>query len=295
MEDHPAHAVANNVMGTRSIADAAVACGAERFVMISSDKAVNPMSVMGATKRLAELYVRWLGASQDRTRMSMVRFGNVLGSACSVLTIWSTQIAEGGPITVTDPRMTRYFMTIPEAAALVIASTTLPEQASGGVYVLDMGKPIRIIDLARRFVLAHGMRPWVRFGTLPEGTTALSRDASAGGAESVSDGAGISPGAPTMDIEFTGARPGEKVHEELSYAAENLAPTEHPGIRAWSGLSRTGDGRAHSDAVRLSRIAIESMLRELRAACATDDPGAVIAAIQRHVPEMARRTRASAA
>jgi FlaA1/EpsC-like NDP-sugar epimerase len=287
MEDHPAHAVANNVLGTKSIADAAVACGAERFVMISSDKAVNPASVMGATKRLAELYVRWLGTAQERTRMSMVRFGNVLGSACSVLTIWSSQIAEGGPVTVTEPRMTRYFMTIPEAASLVIASTTLEDHASGGVYVLDMGEPVRIVDLARRFVMAHGMRPRLRYSTLPEGTFAIPLDL-----------AGDEPsqaGAPSMDIVFTGARPGEKIHEELAYAAENLAPTEHPGIRAWSGLRRTPDGTVHSDAARPSRASIERMIRELRDAGASNNPAAVIAAIERHVPEMVRRPRANAA
>lgn len=287
MEDHPAHAIGNNVMGTKSIADAAVACGAERFVMISSDKAVNPTSIMGATKRLAEIYVRWLGVSQDRTRMSMVRFGNVLGSACSVLTIWSSQIAEGGPVTVTDPRMTRYFMTIPEAAALVIASTTLDDHASGGVYVLDMGKPINILDLARRFVLAHGFRPRLRYSTLPEGTLAIPLDLFAEQPDHAD--------APVMDIEFTGARPGEKLHEELAYAAENLAPTPHPGIRAWSGLTRTPGGETHSDALPASRLRIERMIRELREACASSDPGAAVAAIQRHVPEMAPRTRAHAA
>ncbi|MEM7756178.1 MAG: polysaccharide biosynthesis protein, partial [Planctomycetota bacterium] len=117
MEDHPAHAVVNNVFGTRSVAEAAVAVGAERFVLISSDKAVRPSSVMGATKRVAEMVVGGLGSQPSvRTRMSMVRFGNVLGSAGSVLPIWSAQLAEGAPLTVTDERMTRYFMTIPEAA-----------------------------------------------------------------------------------------------------------------------------------------------------------------------------------
>jgi len=158
MEDHPAHAVTNNLFGTKSIADAAVAVGAERFVMISSDKAVNPTSVMGATKRLAEMYVRGLGgeianrkspiANEGQgTRLSMVRFGNVLGSAASVLTIWAQQIAEGGPLTITDPRMTRYFMTIPEAATLVVQSAAL-EAGGVGVFVLDMGEPVRIVELA---------------------------------------------------------------------------------------------------------------------------------------------------
>jgi FlaA1/EpsC-like NDP-sugar epimerase len=141
MEEHPAHAVMNNFFGTKSIADAALACGAERFVLISSDKAVKPTSVMGATKRLAEMYIQGLhrsvwsrrrnlaegGASEGKTAFCMVRFGNVLGSACSVLPIWSSQIVEGGPVTVTDPRMTRYFMTIDEAAALVIQSGAIAD------------------------------------------------------------------------------------------------------------------------------------------------------------------------
>jgi FlaA1/EpsC-like NDP-sugar epimerase len=140
MEDHPAHAITNNLFGTRSIADAAVAAGVGRFVMISSDKAVNPTSVMGATKRLAEMYVQSLARSTKSTRLSMVRFGNVLASACSVIPIWSSQLAEGHPITVTDPRMTRYFMTIPEAATLVVQAAALEQSISTApVYVLDMG------------------------------------------------------------------------------------------------------------------------------------------------------------
>ena len=149
MEDHPAHALTNNLFGTKAIADAAAEFEAERFAMISTDKAVNPTSVMGATKRLAEMYVSWLAARPNsRTQMSMVRFGNVLGSACSVLTIWSSQLAEGGPLTVTDPRMTRYFMTIharrrcsrprPRRAA--------PAPAACGMCA-DMGEPVLILDL----------------------------------------------------------------------------------------------------------------------------------------------------
>ncbi len=141
MEDHPSHAVTNNLFGTKSIADAAQAVGAERFVMISSDKAVNPTSVMGATKRLAEMYTQALACTSRRTSFSMVRFGNVLGSACSVLPIWGSQLAEGGPITVTDPRMTRYFMTISEAATLVIQAGAIdikPGQTPS-IFVLDMG------------------------------------------------------------------------------------------------------------------------------------------------------------
>ena len=221
MEDHPAHAVTNNVFGTRAIADAAYACGTERFVLISTDKAVRPTSVMGATKRIAEQYARWMhargrrGAGEPSTTYSVVRFGNVLGSACSVLPIWAAQLADGGPITVTDPRMTRYFMTIPEAATLVTQAAALSGetrttgQAEAALFVLDMGAPLRILDLAERFVRLHGIEPVIR------------RD----GAIPMCAPAGV-------EIVFTGIRPGEKLEEELSYAGERLLPTRHPGIRA---------------------------------------------------------------
>ncbi len=260
MEDHPAHAVTNNLFGTKSIADAALAVGAERFVMVSTDKAVNPTSVMGATKRLAELYVQWLhetsrrmSGANDGTRFSMVRFGNVLGSACSVLTIWSAQLAEGGPVTVTDPRMTRFFMTIPEAATLVIQAAAMDSENHGApVHVLDMGEPLPILDLARRFVRAHGFEP-----------------------RAVGEGAAPSGGSlPTLDIVFTGIRPGEKLFEELSYGAEHLRPTSHPGIRAWAG-SQAAPNAA-------------TMIADLSAVRTSGDREAVLAAIRRHVPEMTR-------
>lgn len=217
MEDHPSHAIQNNVFGTKSIADASQAVGAERFVMISSDKAVNPTSVMGATKRLAEMYVQALHRHSvgrpNATSFSMVRFGNVLGSACSVLPIWSHQLAEGGPLTVTDARMTRYFMTIHEAAMLVIQSAAIDTRSAdaASVYVLDMGDPIRILDLARRFADLHGYR-------------------------AVVDGEPSEPDArPEIQIRLTGTRPGEKLYEELAYAAEALRETPFAGIRAWAG------------------------------------------------------------
>jgi len=272
MEDHPGHAITNNLFGTKSIADAAVAAGAERFVMISSDKAVNPTSVMGATKRLAELYIRGLGSSPGcRTRLSMVRFGNVLGSACSVLTIWSSQIAEflaggqrgdTGGITITDSRMTRFFMTIPEAATLVVQSLVVSPaepaksadgtESSVGVYVLDMGDPIRVVDLASRFVLAHGLFP------VGEGLPDAPR------------------GHPTIDLIFAGARPGEKLHEELAYAAELLRATSHPGVRVWAG-----PGFGTADVART-----REMVAELASARFERDRAHVLAAIRRHVPEM---------
>lgn len=254
MEDHPAHAVTNNVLGTRWVADGALAAGAERFVMISSDKAVNPVSVMGGTKRLAEMYVQDLARGAGPTRCSMVRFGNVLGSACSVLPIWSTQMAEGGPLTVTDARMTRYFMTIQEAAALVMQSAAMDAPAGAApVYVLDMGEPVRILDLARRFVTLNGFEPRLSGPGATLGVANAER--------------------PVMDIVFTGARPGEKLHEELAYAtSETLAATPHPGIRAWTGRLEAG-----FDSLRM--VEDLSSAREL-------EPSGVVAAIRRYLPEM---------
>jgi FlaA1/EpsC-like NDP-sugar epimerase len=210
MEDHPSAAVDNNLFGTKSVADAAHETGAERFVMISTDKAVNPCSIMGATKRLAELYVQYIN-QRSSTGFSMVRFGNVLGSSGSVLETWARQIADGGPMTVTDPRMTRYFMTIPEAATLVIQSAALIEPTSpcGEVFLLNMGEPIRVVDLARRFIQLHGLAD-----VSPEDRLPL-------------DGPG------SIRILYTGARPGEKLHEELAFDAEAMRPTRHPDINIW--------------------------------------------------------------
>lgn len=236
MEDHPRAAVENNFFGTKAIADAAHACGAERFVMISTDKAVNPSSVMGATKRLAELYVQHLN-SRSETVFTMVRFGNVLGSACSVLPIWTQQLDEGGPLTVTDPRMTRYFMTIPEAAALVIAAGAV-KGAGGQVLLLDMGEPIRIVDMAERFIAQNGLE--------------AGRD---------------------VRIVFTGARPGEKLFEELAYGGEAMEPTEQTGVRIWKTIP-PGDA---------PMAEIIERFGELRT---SDDREAIMAALRRAIPEM---------
>jgi FlaA1/EpsC-like NDP-sugar epimerase len=191
------------------VADAAIAVDAQRFVMISTDKAVNPSSIMGATKRLAELYVQHVNDAGG-TGFAIVRFGNVLGSSGSVLDIWTRQIAEGGPLTVTDPRMTRYFMTIPEAASLVIQSAAMMESAGGGaeVFVLDMGEPVRVLDLARRFAEMHGL-------DLDLADPRQARSAA-------------TPGS--IRLVFTGARPGEKLHEELAIDPGDLQRTAHPGI-----------------------------------------------------------------
>ncbi len=210
MEDHPALAVENNLFGTKSAVDAAVAVGAERFVMVSTDKAVNPTSVMGATKRLAELYVQHANRGSG-TACSLVRFGNVLGSSGSVLETWRRQIADGGPVTVTDPRMTRYFMSIPEAASLVIQAAALTDRSadSGEVFVLDMGEPFRIVDLAQRFIAMHGL------------TAVFPSDPCAG----------RSPGE--LAVQYTGIRPGEKLYEELALDAETIRESRHPDIRIW--------------------------------------------------------------
>jgi FlaA1/EpsC-like NDP-sugar epimerase len=218
MEEHPAAAVDNNLFGTAAVADACDAVGVERLVFISTDKAVNPVSIMGATKRLAEVYVQSIN-QRSSMACAIVRFGNVLGSSGSVLDTWARQIADGGPITVTDPRMTRYFMTIPEAAALVIQSAALvtPDSRHSEVFLLDMGEPFRIVDLARRFAAQHGLRP-----VMP-------------GEDTVKSGAARThTAAGTIGIVFTGTRPGEKLFEELAFNAQYMQPTRHKDINIWS-------------------------------------------------------------
>ncbi len=258
MEDHPSHAVTNNVFGTKSIADASVAIGVERFVLISSDKAVNPVNVMGATKRLAEMYVQSLSKMtglgyNKNTKLSMVRFGNVLGSACSVLPIWADQIAAGRPVTVTDERMTRYFMTIPEAATLVLqagAMSGLDEQPSGEVFVLDMGEPINIFGLARRFIRACGYEAVIG---QPMGSSCSPR---------------------SVPVILTGSRPGEKLHEQLSYDAEGLERTAHPGIYALD------------DGTDVEPTTIDAMIESMDTARLSHSRKAVLEQIARYIPTM---------
>jgi len=255
MEDHPAAALTNNLFGTKSVADASISCGVERFVMISTDKAVNPRSVMGATKRLAELYVQHLAAS-GKGKLCMVRFGNVLGSTGSVLTIWDHQLAEGGPISVTDARMTRYFMTIPEAASLVVQAGAL-DGGRGEVYVLDMGEPVGILELAERFVRMHGFDPRV-VRTDNDLAGWLGR-----------------PGSrPVMDICLTGVRPGEKLTEQLAYEAEELTRTGAPGISTLASPAKPDPGE------------IRAMLGEFQTLRAEPDRDRVLGAIRRHIPTL---------
>lgn len=249
MEDHPGLAVDNNLFGTKSAVDAAIAVGSERFVMVSTDKAVNPTSIMGSTKRLAELYIQHVNRTAG-TACSLVRFGNVLGSSGSVLETWRKQIQDGGPVTVTDPRMTRYFMSIPEAAALVIQAAALTDRSakSGEVFVLDMGEPFRIVDLVGRFIAMHGLTP-----VYPD-----------------APGAGTRTGE--IAVTFTGARPGEKLFEELALDAETIRESRHPDIRIW-GLA-TPDARW-----------IDQMLDTLAPSRRSRDGAKVAAQVRSLVPE----------
>jgi len=192
MEENPSEALLANVLGTKNIADLSLENKVERFVMVSTDKAVNPTNVMGATKRLAEIYVQSLNA-RGETKYITTRFGNVLGSTGSVIPLFKRQLEEGGPITVTHEEVTRYFMTIPEAVQLVLEASVMGN--GGEIYVFDMGKSVKIIDLARKMIQLAG---------LEEG-----RD---------------------ISIEVTGLRPGEKLYEELLTKDESTLPTHHPKI-----------------------------------------------------------------
>jgi len=192
MEANPEEALTNNVFGTRNVARAADKHGAKRFVMISTDKAVNPVSVMGMSKRVAEMVVQAIGAT-SQTKFMAVRFGNVLGSRGSVVPMFRRQIAEGGPVTVTHPDMTRYFMTIPEAVQLVIQAGAMGK--GGEVFVLDMGEPIKITQLAEEIIRLSGMEP-----------------------------------GKDIEITYTGIRPGEKLFEEILTTEEVAASTKHKKI-----------------------------------------------------------------
>jgi FlaA1/EpsC-like NDP-sugar epimerase len=252
VEHNPCEGVANNVLGTLNVARVAVENEVASFVLISTDKAVRPTNVMGASKRVAELILQALAeepmvrldvdsqvaaVSRNRTRFTMVRFGNVLGSSGSVVPLFRRQIENGGPITLTHPDVTRYFMTIPEAAQLVLQAGAMGE--GGEVFVLDMGEPVRIAELARRMVELSGLA--IRDEDHPDGD---------------------------IEILVTGLRPGEKLYEEL-LIGDDPSPTAHPRImKAREGLRRWGELRTRlSELERATEVndvpAVLALLKEL--------------------------------
>lgn len=225
MEANAPEAVKNNILATRALGEMAGRFGAEAFVLISTDKAVRPTSIMGATKRVSELVVQALD-QRYATRYVAVRFGNVIGSAGSVIPIFQDQIRRGGPVTVTHPEMMRYFMTIPEAAQLVLQAGTMGE--GGEIFILDMGEPVRILDIARDIITLSGLRPY-----------------------------------EDIDIVFTGVRPGEKLFEELAINEEGVTKTRHPKIFIGK-IAAYPERKVRLMVERLSSLASAGNERELR-------------------------------
>ena len=222
MEENPGEAIKNNVFGTKKVADLASAYAVEKFVMVSTDKAVNPTSVMGVSKRVAEIYVQSL-SQRSKTQFVTVRFGNVLGSAGSVIPLFQEQILAGGPVTVTHPEMKRYFMTIPEACQLILQAGAM---GSGGeIFVLDMGEPVKIVDLARDLIKLSGLIP-----------------------------------GEDIEIKFTGIRPGEKLFEELATDDEHADKTKHPKI--YIGKFRPHDARHVDEALQMLHALSDGSDRE---------------------------------
>jgi len=233
-ELHPGEAVKTNVLGTRNLVEAALQSGAAHFVFVSTDKAVRPANVMGASKRVAEMIVQ--GADKEgATRFMAVRFGNVIGSSGSVIPLFQQQIAQGGPVTVTHPDITRYFMSIPEAAQLILQAGAMGE--GGEIFILDMGEPVRIADMARDLIRLNGLEP--------------DRD---------------------IALEFIGLRPGEKLYEELITVGEGIVPTGHSKVLVLRGttvgrealnarIDRLGEIARGPDTGRL-KVALKELIPE---------------------------------
>jgi len=240
MEWNPGEAIKNNVFGTKNVADVADRFGVQAMVLVSTDKAVNPTSVMGATKRIAELYVQSM-SERSQTRFVSVRFGNVLGSTGSVIPIFQDQIKRGGPVTVTHPEMKRYFMTIPEASQLVMQAGAMGE--GGEIFVLDMGEPVKIVDLAHDLIKLSGLEPGI-----------------------------------DVKVEFCGVRPGEKLFEELGFDAEKMAKTRHKKIfigkhqaTTWDELQQ-GMQQLRRLGVAWTREEVDAGLRRLVPEMLTPEP-----------------------
>src|SRR6266850_2536776 len=225
MEFNPSEAIRNNVLATRSLGELASEFGVETFVLISTDKAVCPTSVMGASKRVAELVIQDLNQS-TATRFLAVRFGNVIGSTGSVIPTFRDQIRRGGPVTVTHPDMVRYFMTISEAAQLVLEASTMGE--GGEIFILDMGEPVSILDLAKETITLSGLKPF-----------------------------------EDIDIVFTGMRAGEKLFEELRTTDEAMTKTRHPKIYIGK-IAAYPEEKVHGALERLEILAVNGWERELR-------------------------------
>jgi FlaA1/EpsC-like NDP-sugar epimerase len=237
VEENIVEGIRNNVFGTKVVADAAVKCGVSTFVQVSTDKTVNPTNVMGASKRIAEIYCQTLN-NQVATHFITTRFGNVLGSAGSVVPLFERQIKEGGPVTVTHPEIERFFMTIPEASSLILQAGAMGK--GGEIYVLDMGVPVKILELAENMIRLSGLEP-----------------------------------GQDIKIEYIGLRPGEKMHEELFYAKEELMGTGHPKLMLANCMS-------------CEWSVLQTEMQELQKAVERFDDKAVLRGIQRIVPEFVR-------
>ena len=253
MEYNPTQAVLNNVFGSRNVADAAHRFNVRNFVMISTDKAVNPTNVMGASKRAAEVYIQALSRTST-TKFTTVRFGNVLGSNGSVIPLFKEQIAKGGPVTVTDKRVIRYFMTISEAAQLVLQAGSMGTRSE--ILVLDMGEPVRIVDLAEELIRLSGLTPY-----------------------------------EDIDITFTGLRPGEKLFEELLIEGEGIMPTAHDKIKVLAPVDiDLGPVSAELEVLRTAALtnSIDALMESLKCLVPEFKP---TYSFQGEVPHTFRRVR----